>query len=371
MTNRKRVCIVQEYVPSYRAPLFNRMRALVQEEDFSLELIAGAPQRSQASRGDLSDFKLDAIMRQREFSALGHRITFRDARRLTRHADLVIMEQARRNLDLYVDLALRPSRVALWGHGSDRVQDAGRLRGALLRSVTNRARWFFGYTPTSVASVVAGGFDPKTTTALWNTTDTATLRAELLDVSSAETARFRESASGLALFVGAFDESKRLRFLVSAGERVAARNPGFRLVLCGDGPQREELRQLEGARPWLRVLPRVTGHELAVALASSDAIAMPGRVGLVAVDSLISAVPLVTVEWPFHAPEADYLNASNSVRSRDSLPDYARALEETIFDDSRNQTLRSGARGSSDLLTIEGMAERFVSGIRSALRTAS
>ncbi|MBB2975537.1 glycosyltransferase involved in cell wall biosynthesis [Microbacterium endophyticum] len=358
---------MQEYVPHYRVPLFKRMVELAESEGIDLKVVAGTPQRKQATRRDAGRFHPHIQMRQTEFGLLGRRVTFRDAGWSTRGAALVIVEQARRNLDVYFDLLIRPSRVAVWGHGSDYIQSAGRLETWLLTTITNRAAWFFGYTPTSVNAVVAKGFPPQRTTVLWNTTDTSALRGNLNQVTESEKASFRGESTGMAVFVGALDKSKRLDFLVAAAARIAARRPGFRLTICGDGPESDQVRELERQYDWLQVRPAVTGRSLAVALSSADAIAMPGRVGLIAVDSLVSSVPIVTVDWAYHAPEYEYLDSTNSVSSANTVEDYADALENTIYHALSNERLRSGATASAELFTIEGMARRFMAGIRAAL----
>jgi glycosyltransferase involved in cell wall biosynthesis len=54
------------------------------------------------------------------------------------------------------------------------------------------------------------------------------------------------AAAEVALFVGRLDPQKELRTLVRSFAHVAGQLPGSRLVLVGDGPDRDDLRSLAG-----------------------------------------------------------------------------------------------------------------------------
>ncbi len=76
----------------------------------------------------------------------------------------------------------------------------------------------------------------------------------------------------VALYVGRLAPEKNLGTLVQAAETLAAEDPGLRLVIVGDGPERERLR---------RALPRAVfagecrGAELAAHYASADVFLFP------------------------------------------------------------------------------------------------
>jgi len=366
----KRVTIVQEYVPTYRRPLFNEMRALAPAHAIDLVIATGSARSSQAARSDGTHGEDDLSIAQREWSVLGRRLAWRQLRDLHRTSDLVVMEQARRNVDAHFALRHPRRRVALWGHGRDFTQEVTRAEARLLDAMTLRAQWFFGYTPESVNHVVEAGFPRERTTVLFNATDTDALRSNLAQVSEESKTRVHRDLQlreHTALFIGALDASKRLAFLVAAGEIVARDVPGFTLVVAGRGPEEVWLERQALSRPWLITHGHVSGQNLAEFLSVADVIAMPGRVGLVAVDSLASGVPLVTTRWSDHAPEYAYLTDANSVSSADSVEAYAAAMRDLLLDPSRRARLAQQGRDDSRQLSTRLMAQRFIDGISHAL----
>ena len=153
-----RVTVVQEYVPNYRQSLFDEMRRLAPLAGVDLVVAAGDARASQGARSDGSPQAVDLRVEQRELSMAGRRVVWRRLGSVYRNSDLVIVEQARRNLDVHLALRKANSKVAFWGHGRDFTHDVSSKESQLLDSMTLRAHWFFGYTPASVEHVVAAGF---------------------------------------------------------------------------------------------------------------------------------------------------------------------------------------------------------------------
>ena len=89
-------------------------------------------------------------------------------------SDLVILEQARRNLEAYPLLFGRSSvSVALWGHGRTSARETRAWEHRWLDRMTMRADWFFAYTEGGRKYVVDRGFPADRTTVVQNSTDTA------------------------------------------------------------------------------------------------------------------------------------------------------------------------------------------------------
>jgi len=365
----QRVVIVQEYIPTYRRPFFDSLRLIAGNEGWDLKVVAGEPRGAQAARGDASSgadvhartVRLHVGRRRLELRRLPHEI---------RDADLVIYEQARRNLDAHLALRSPRRKVGLWGHGFDHSPGVSPRDEALLRGMTLRADWFFGYTAAGVDHVVSYGYPAARATVVNNSTDTTSLRAQLAKVTSSDIAGLRGPASPDAQFVayvGALDVTKRIEFLIEASELVARDVPAFRLLVVGDGPASASISQRVADRPWARVMGRLEGRELAVVLRTSSAIACPGAVGLVAVDALTAGVPIVTTDWPYHGPERAYLSRSNSITTDNSIEAYAQGLTRVLQDRPLRLALAEQGKRDSRRYSVEQMASAFGEGIGRAL----
>lgn len=370
----RRVVILQEYIPTYRVPFFEALRARAAKEQIDLVVACGRPNETQELRGDSSTVGFVRYLRQRELSVLGRRIVYRRVAETIRGADLVILEQARRNLDSYWLLGAarrRTTQVALWGHGRDYTRPTKSVDRFIQRWLTLRADWFFAYTMGGIRAVVSDGFPENRTTLVQNSIDTRALGRNLADISDATVEAFEtefDLKGTTALFLGALDDSKRLPFLVGAAKRCSQEDPDFRLIIAGDGPLKPDVERWALEYPWLTYLGKVDGEVKALALATSQALAIPGRVGLVAVDSFAAGVPIVTTNWPWHAPEFEYLqDGSNSVISDDSVEAYSRSLLLTLADTGLLTKLREGCSHARESITVEKMVENFFEGMSSVL----
>lgn len=371
----KRVVILQEYIPEYRQKFFESLIDLCLEDDIELRVGYGLPTSRQAARGDATNVSAGFILRQREVRIWGSRVVIRLIPRSALLADLMILEQARRNVDAYrlflPRFLRRPRRIALWGHGRDYVQGSSGFRNRLQRALTTRADWFFGYTDESVEAVSDAGFPRARATIVKNSNDTTSFVRELGDIAEIERADFKEVHDlhgATALYVGGLDDSKRIPFLLEAGSEVHQRLPEFRLLIAGSGEHAERVMSLAQNAPWVRILGTVSGHQKALAFDAAEVIAMPGRVGLVAVDSIVSGTPIVTTDFPWHAPEFAYVaDPNSSFVSRNSIPDYRDTLLAVLQDTERLHRVRARLIARRGEFGTEQMALNFYTGIKAAL----
>lgn len=364
------VVIVQEYVPAYRAPFFSFLRCAASKAGIDVIVAAGTPNLSQAMRRDTA--KVDGIrsIAQHERYMFGRRFNIRDLRPAIKGAEFIVLEQARRNLDAYRMLGHHKSgrRVALWGHGRDYTHAPGSLDRAAYNWLTKRADWFFAYTSGGKDAVRVLGYPSNRVTVVQNSIDTLALAHAVAAVDAASAAEFANThdlRGKTALFMGGLDESKRLPLLLEAAHRIANQDPEFRLLIAGAGKQLNYILDAARRSPWLRYLGSTSGSLKALALASSQVIAMPGRVGLIAVDSFAAGIPVVTTDWPWHAPEFEYLrDGVNAVISHNSLDDYTSALCTVLNDPARLSRLGTAAADNRRRYTIEAMVQNYLGGIQ-------
>ncbi|WP_082575948.1 glycosyltransferase family 4 protein [Arthrobacter sp. Soil762] len=371
------VVILQEYVPQYRVPFFRRLIELGAENGIDIQIAAGTANRNQHQRQDSVPAEFTIPISQTEVRIANTRLVFRRVAPVISTANLVIMEQARRNIDAYW-LLLSPwqrRKICLWGHGRDFVTSPSWIKRQAMSRLTRAADWFFAYTEGSRDSVVSSGYPLAQTTVVQNSIDTADLQNDMSRISPAQVGDFRreKQLSHLtAIFVGGLDESKRLPFLFEACRHAFRMNENFRLLVVGSGPLRESVERLTETEPWLRYLGPLFGTEKALAIAAADLICMPGRVGLVAVDSFATGRPIVTTPWPWHGPEFEYLeDGKTCVVSAGGEQSYAKALMRLLTDKQELRTMQEACRSAREKYTIEEMAARFFEGIQRALTYGS
>lgn len=370
----KRVAILHPWFPQYREPFFRQLVALLAEHDVATDVYHGPPPPEWGDRGDAVVAEYAHQLPTRFVSIGSRNVAFKSVRSIRDAGpyDLLVLEQAVRNIETY-GLLVRPvsSKLAFWGHGKTYTQPVSGIQERLKAKLTNRADWFFGYTAAGVDSVVSNGFPRAQTTVVANSTDTTRLVKGLEQVTAEEMAdvAFRYDLKGrTAVFMGGLDSAKRLDFLVEAAMIVASRCEDFRLLVVGSGSDQAVIEGAATRCSSIKYAGPQFGREKYALLAGAQVMAMPGRVGLVAVDSLASGLPIVTTDWPWHAPEFEYLEDQvNCVVSPDGIDAYADALYDVLVDDQRLSSLSREAKRAAPLFSIEAMAQNFSKGVLEGL----
>lgn len=373
MNRSHRVAIIQPSVPQYRVPLFVRLIAAAAEHGIDIDVFRGETPTVYRDRDDAGDAPFVRQLGTREFSIRGSTLFYKSVASIRRgDYDLVIIEQAIRNLEAYELITrLGGRRVAFWGHGRTYTQDLSPRRDAFKYWLTRRATWFFGYTDRGVNSVVEHGFPRRRTTVLRNSIDTNALRADLATISDAEVMEFsrqHDLRGNTALYVGGLDTYKRISFLLDSAVIAHEKFPEFRLLIAGNGSDRAFVEEFVAQNPWASYLGTVQGRDKAMALKASQAVSIPGAIGLVALDSMVAGTPIVTTDFPHHGPEFDYLDiGTTAVVTPNNLEAYAAGLVDFLTDQPRLARLRDRCQIEAQNYTIEGMVSNFLTGIESAL----
>jgi glycosyltransferase involved in cell wall biosynthesis len=366
------VAIVQEYIPTYRLSFFTHLVEEMRSRQIDLQIFAGVPQGEQSLRADAVSSSHVQPLRQNEIRVLGRRLVISRLHHLAASADLLILEQARRNVAAYPLLFGRPSaRIALWGHGRDYAVKTTSFEKKLNATLTRRADWFFGYTAGSARAVADIGFPSDRVTVVQNSTDTAELREHLRTVTSDQLRSFgeRNDLRGCtAVFMGGLDRSKRLPFLLDSARLIHEELSDFRILIVGQGAEAAYVRERARKEPWIKYLGPLEGHDKAIALSSAEISMVPGRVGLFAVDSLCAGLPLFTTTYEFHAPEFEYLVPGETTSVTDgSEPAFAGDIVALLSDTAKLSAMQAKCVEHSDRFSIGNMASNFATGITLAL----
>ncbi|WP_177212724.1 glycosyltransferase family 4 protein [Geodermatophilus ruber] len=362
-------------MPAYRVEFFESLKADLERQGIQVDIITGAPPPEWKERGD--SVVTDAVRITRTYSpsirgrALLLKVLPREVLTSGRY-DLIVVEHAVRNLETYCLLALPWTRrkVAWWGHGRTYTKPESNYVTVAKRWLARQGVWFFAYTSGGARAVAAAGVAPDRITVVNNTIDVRSLEQAISSTSPSDLSRLaaqHDLRGKTGLFVGGLDADKRLPFLLEAARLIHAEEPDFRLLVAGDGSQRRIVHEAAESLPFIRYVGRATGLDKALLLASAQVLMMPGRVGLIAVDSFASRLPIVTTNWPWHAPEFEYLDESNSVVLDDSVTAYAGGCVRLLNDPERLLDLGNGCARSSVLYSTEAMVRRFSEGIQNAI----
>lgn len=367
-----RVLIVQPYVPTYRVPLFEQLHAKLDEIGIELQIAAPEVRGDQMRRGDASTVAFSREIRSRGVRVGSISLRWKHIQRLVGTADLVVTELASGALDNYVT-AVRPGvRFATWGHGYAATSHPNPVDSALENWQLRRSQHFFAYTDKGRIAALDAGLAPHRITVLRNTVDTRQLSEALQRVSSESIEEFRSRHElgdrRWTCFIGGLDASKRLEFLLAAGDEIFSALPEFGLIVAGSGAQEDLIRRAADERPWLAYVGRAGPDDMAAIASLAELLLVPGRVGLVAVDSFVLGLPIVTTRWPYHAPEFDYLIDDHNARlADDRVGSFSLVVQSLLQDESAVERLRSNCLAEAEQYHMPSLVARFSSGIQSAL----
>lgn len=373
MDKTRRVAIVQPAVHQYRIPFLTRLVAAAAEEGIHIDVFRGETPSAIRARRDSGDATFIRELTTREWIIRDRALFYRSAAPVRRGGyDLVILEQAVRNLESYALLArMGRRRIAFFGHGRTYTKTVSPRQEALKHWLTQRGTWFFGYTQRGVDAVVEHGFPRDRTTVFNNTIDTDALRADLSAISDTEVAEFslkHDLRGSTALYLGGLDTYKRIPFLLESAAITHQKCSDFRLLIAGNGSDRPLVDEFVAQNSWAIYLGGVHGRDKALSLKAAQAVSIPGAIGLVALDSLVAGTPIVTTDYQYHGPEYDYLvNGATAVVTPDEMNSYSNELVAFLTDLPRQQEMSERCEVEAHNYTLDHMVRSVLAGVRSAL----
>lgn len=337
--------IVQPYVPRYRLPFFEGLRRELARDGIELEIVAGQPTDAQKLRGDAADAPWIKTIQTREMKVWNRTLSLTYSRRLWKASDAVIVPHQGTSLDAVAALAYSNARrVGVWGHIASYTSPLNPVDGAIENWQLRRANHVFAYVPSGARYALDRGVQPRRVTTVMNTIDTTALEDALVSTTDDEVHRFRLEHSipdgPFLAYIGGLDSSKRVDLLVDALDILHSRRSQVHVVVAGRGEQ-EDMLSPAIARGQATHIGYASAEVKAPLLRGATAIVNPGRVGLIAVDALVSKRRLITTDWPWHAPELEYLVPGESViLTGGSAEEFAHGLQEQS-DESPSTDMRT------------------------------
>jgi glycosyltransferase involved in cell wall biosynthesis len=365
---QRRVVIVERQLLHYRVGLYQRLRALLEQQGVELQLLIGEGTALEAQKKDEAD--LDWAIRIPTHYLIGDRVCWQPFGAYARDADLVVVMHENKLLyNLWLLSFGRPKRLAFWGHGRNMQSNRpGGLKELFKRWTINKVDWWFAYTEMSAQLVSQAGFPRERTTVVENAVDTMEMTSFCSQVSAGQCEQLRQAMrlgdGPVGLYLGSLYREKRLDFLLQAARLIRQRVPGFQLLVVGAGPEQGQIEAAALQHPWIHYCGHLQGREKAIVLVLADIMLNPGLVGLGILDSFASGTPMFTTDCGLHSPEIAYLESGkNGVMTANEVQAYAAAISEVLSDPAALERLRNGALAVAPRYTIENMAERLCDGI--------
>ena len=294
------------------------------------------------------------------------------------------------NIALILLFRLRGKPVLLWGFGQnldvakERRSPLGRWVGGLVRAAQVRmlrlATDFLAYTSRGAAHAVRSGMELDRVTVLNNTIDTSAEVAAHARAQSLDRAQLRREF-GLSpdavvfLFVGRLNESKRVDALIEAVRELRRRQPqgvAVEVLIVGSGPAESGLRDLARGETWCRFLGQVQESDaLGRIFRASDAVVIPGYVGLAVNHAFAHGLPVITCHSELHSPEIEYVEPGVNGLILRSLEELAAGLLVFASSVELRRSLSAGALLSREKLDLRHMVKAFDQGVSRALHRST
>lgn len=372
-----RVLIVQRRLTAYRVPLFERMHRRLAAAGVRLQVIYGTPTPAEKMREDQGSLSWGIPIPCHYFplgesSAVLQHIPIK----LVEQQDLVVLPHENGMLNNYFLLLTRnfhQTKLAFWGHGANfQAQGRNRLRERFKSWTAGMSHWWFAYTALSAERLVENGFPAQRITWLNNSIDTDELLRWRDSVVPQELDVLRMSLGLLnrrvGVFIGSLHRDKRIDFLLEASQLLQKLHPDFALLIIGDGPLLNQIKDFAASRPWCIAVGARHGREKGLHLALGDVMLNPGMVGLGILDSFVMGLPMVTTDCGIHSPEIAYLESdANGLMTADNLPAFVEGIRRVLDDEDLRERLVRGCHEASSVYTLDLMVENFCDGILSAL----
>lgn len=364
-----RLVILQPYVPQYRKQFFEKLIARLRTDGIDCVVAAGQPRGAQAVRGDSSDPSWVLPVSSFELSIAGRSLNLGGTYRAWKNADAVIVDHEGSSLEVFrAILGARRAgrRVGLWGHIASYVGPRHPVDAALERWQLRHADHVFAYTSGGAQFALSAGVAQAKVTTVMNTVATDAIREASESLTVSEIHDFATDNSltpgRTFAFVGGLDSSKRIKFLVEMLDHLWAIDPEVRLIVGGNGDE-SNLFDRAKRRGQAIIIGYAGAREFAMIGKVADAILMPGRIGLIAVEALALHIPIVTTDWPYHAPEVEYLREGFT---KFTAPNNPESFAQYILSRKFNE---GGAASDSSWVypSLDDMVENYARGVRALL----
>jgi len=363
----KKVVFIQRVLKKYRVTFFELLRSNLLQKGIELILIHGREGTKESLRKDAGFLNWATEIRNIYFP---FGLLYQPCLKLTKDADLVIVEQANRyllNYLLMIRKLFSKQKIAFLGHGITRQKKAGSLSNIFKKSIIKNVDWWFAYTNGVRRLIISRGFPEEKVTSFQNAFDTGPLikKKELLTKEEilAVKERIGLGDGPVGIFCGGMYREKRVGFLLESCQRIKKNLPDFEMLFLGSGSDAYLVRDMARENKWMHYIGPCFEEEKVVYFMLSDLFLLPGLVGLAVLDSFALETPIITTKFPYHSPEVEYIqNGINGIITEDNLDSYVAAVREVLLNREKLNRLKKGCKESIGNYTVEKMVENFSRG---------
>jgi glycosyltransferase involved in cell wall biosynthesis len=380
MSAEKIVIFWQRVTCDYRKEFFLLLNKTLSESGIKLTLISGQPWPNEG----LVDIASELSFSLRSYNQKIFRKLYwpKGAYQVTKRADLVISEQANSVLLNYVLLLKRKftkkPKIALFGHGLDWQQSSKnklKLKDGFKLFWTKQCDWFFAYTKKSADILQYYGFPKEKLTVVNNAIDTTAIRKKKQALKAKAINQLKCKLFGLVkesdvfgVFCGRFTQEKLVPFLLRSIALIKQELPNFKMLIIGDGAERETVKNFCQKNSWCVWVGAKYGLDKVEYLAVGDIWLHPGMVGLAILDAFALGMPLATTDIEIHSPEINYLKPNiNGLLTGFSEQEFAQEVIAVLKNKQKLKQMQQAALADSHLYTVEEMVKQFSAGIKSCL----
>jgi glycosyltransferase involved in cell wall biosynthesis len=378
----------QGCVPNYREAFFRRLGATPGRD---YVVFYGEPEPGSGVVAAQPPYRFHSqFVRNRFMRILGRRLVYQPVFRAIAFGGydaLVIGHEVKYfvNLLLLFWFRLMGKPVLFWGFGTGQDfwdQDRGpvgrsfsRLVNAGKQLLVRSASGYLAYTDSGVATVVRAGMKRDRIRVLNNTIDLDEeilfhARARDLDRAALRATWGIASDATVFTFVGRLLAGKKVEGLIAAVRALRDAGIAAETIIVGDGPERAALEAVAAGALWCHFFGPVHDVEgIARIYRASDALVIPGYVGLAVNRGFAHGVPIITIQSDLHSPEIDYVeDGSNGlILAPDGFRD---GLKQFATNAALRERLGRGALATRDKLDLGRMVAAFDDGVAAALRRA-
>ena len=168
----------------------------------------------------------------------------------------------------------------------------------------------------------------------------------------------------ILLFVGRIAKEKNIGFLFQVLRRIVARNPGVRLLLAGDGPDKEQLMALvlrKKLDAYVDFLGYLEMNDLIPCYAAADVLLMASKTetqGLVVAEAMATGTPVVAIA---EMGVVDVLEGDRGgVLVNSKVDEFAGAVTELLDDEALYRRKSTEARDTAYRFSIDATTGRLV-----------